>query len=56
MLEWLREKEAGADTMLWWELLAKSLLIDRAKEKNNERSGQLNLLMILMAYPNRKAQ
>ena len=45
MLEWQRVKEAGANTMLWWELLVKpgikSLLIERGKEMNNERSGQL---------------
>ena len=46
--------------MLWWELLVKpgikSLLIERGKEMNNERSGQLNLLMIQLAYLNRKVQ
>ena len=60
MLEWQRVKEAGADIMLWWELLVKpgikSLLIERGKEMNNERSGQLNLLMIQLAYLNRKVQ
>ena len=60
MLEWQRVKEAGADIMLWWELLVKpgikSLLIERGKERNHERSGQLNLLMIQMAYLNRKVQ
>ena len=39
MLEWQRVKEAGANTMLWWELLVKpgikSLLIERGKEMNN---------------------
>jgi len=60
MLEWQRVKEAGADIMCWWELLVKpgikSLLIERGKEMNNERSGQLNLLMIQLAYLNRKVQ
>ena len=60
MLEWQRVKEAGANMMLWWELLVKpgvkSLLIERGKEMNKERSGQLNLLMIQLAYLNRKVQ
>ena len=60
MLEWQRVKEAGADTMLWWELLVKpgvkGLLIERGKEMNNERSGQLNLLMIQLDYLNRNVK
>ena len=34
----------------------RSLLIERGKEMNNERAGQLNLLMIHQAYLNRKVQ
>ena len=60
MLEWQRVKEAGADIMVWWELLVKpgikSLLIERGKEMNNERAGQLNLFMIHQAYLDRKVQ
>ena len=60
MLELQRIKEAGADNMLWWELLVrpsiKRLLIERGKERKHKRSGQLNLLMIQMAYLNRKVQ
>ena len=51
---WLEVKQAGLNTLSWWELIVKpgvkKLLIDRGKELNLERSGQLNLLLLKQSY------
>ena len=58
MSEWEQVKEAGANTMSWWELLVKpgikKLLIERGKELNHEKNGRLNLLLLRQAYLSRK--
>ena len=58
MSEWELVREAGADTMSWWELLVKpgikKLLIERGKELNHLKNGRLNLLLLRQAYLSRK--
>ena len=57
---WSKVKEAGLDTLSWWEIVVKPgikhLLIHRGQELNKERSGILNLLQIRQSYLVRKLQ
>ena len=59
-ISWSEIRKAGLDIMSWWELIVKPgirrLLIERGKEMNTERSGQLNLLFLRQAYLVRKLQ
>ena len=47
-------RQAGLDTLPWWEVVVKpgikKLLIQRGKELNKDRSGQLNLLLLKQGY------
>ena len=51
---WSEVRQAGPDILSWWEVIVKpgvkKLLIERGKELNRERSGQLNLLLLKQAY------
>ena len=51
---WLQIREAGLDTLSWWDLIVKpgtrKLLIERGKELNQERNSLLNLLMLRQCY------
>ena len=51
---WNQIREAGLDTLSWWELIIKpgtrKLLIERGKELNEERNSLLNLLMLRQCY------
>ena len=51
---WLEVKQAGLDLLSWWELIVKpgikNLLINRGKELNKLKTGQLNLLLLRQAY------
>ena len=52
--DWAEVRQAGLNLMPWWDLIVKPgikrLLIERGKEMNMERSGQLNLLFLKQAY------
>ena len=54
MAEWLQVKEAGADLMLWWDLMVKGgikyLPIQRGKELEKQNIGILNMLKLKQAY------
>jgi len=60
LLEWEQAREAGANTIPWWELLVKpgikKLLIERGKEMNHHKNGHLNLLLLRQSYLSRKLQ
>ena len=51
---WSQVRDAGLDILTWWELVVKpgikKLLIERGREINFERAGELNLLQIRQAY------
>ena len=51
---WSEVRQAGLDILSWWELIVKPgvkrLLLQRGKELNKERSGQLNLLLLKQSY------
>ena len=51
---WSQVRDAGLDILTWWELVVKpgikKLLIERGREINLERAGELNLLQIHQAY------
>ena len=54
LIDWLKIREEGLDTLTWWELVIKpgirSIAIERSKELNQEHRGTLNLLLIKQAY------
>ena len=58
--EWNEVKSFGLDVMSWWEMLVKPgikrLLIERGKEINKNKRGELNLLLLRQAYLVRKVQ
>ena len=58
--KWIQVKNFGLDVLTWWELIVKpgvkKLLLERGKEINRERSGELNLLQLRQAYLVRKVQ
>ena len=51
---WSEVRQAGLDLLSWWEYIVKpgvkKLLIERGKELNKDRYGQLNLLMLKQSY------
>ena len=58
---WQQVKTAtGLEVLCWWELVVKpnlkKLLIERGKELNKEKFGELNLLQIRQAYLVKKIQ
>ena len=60
MLDWEEVHDLGLDILTWWELLVKpgikKLAIQRSKELNRERRGELNLLLLRQAYLTRRIQ
>ena len=52
--QWLEVRQAGLELLPWWEIIVKpgikSLLIERGKELNRDKTGQLNLLLLRQAY------
>ena len=57
---WIDIKNAGLSILDWWEIIVKpgikSLLIQRGKEINKHKAGQLNLLLLRQSYLVRKLQ
>ena len=57
---WYQVKNRGLDILTWWEIIVKpgikKLLIERGKEVNIERTGELNLLQIRQSCLVRKLQ
>ena len=60
MADWKEVKELGLDVLQWWEILVKpgirKLAMQRSKELNREKRGELNLLLLRQAYLARKLQ
>ena len=60
MTDWQEVHDLGLDIITWWELLVKpgirKLAIQRSKEINRERRGELNLLFLRQAYLMRRIQ
>ena len=60
MLDWQEVQDLGLDVLTWWELLVKpgikKLAIQRSKEMNRDRRGELNLLLLRQAYLTRQIQ
>ena len=58
--KWLQVREFGLDTLIWWEIIVKpgikKLLLQRGKEINRERSGEINFLQMVQSYLIRKIQ
>ena len=59
-LDWQEVNDLGLDILTWWMLLVKpgirKLALQRSKEINRERRGELNLLMLRQAYLTRLLQ
>ena len=57
---WSQVRSNGLDTLTWWEIVikpgVKKLLIERGREINLEKTGELNLLQIRQSYLVRKIQ
>ena len=60
MADWKEIKDLGLEVLQWWELVVKpgikKLAIQRSKELNRDKRGQLNLLLIQQAYLGSKLQ
>ena len=60
MKDWEEMKDLGLQVLQWWELVVKpgikKLAIQRSKEMDREKRGELNLLLIRQAYLSRKMQ
>ena len=60
MESWEKVKSFGLDVIQWWELIVKpgvkQLTIQRSKEINKVRRGEINLLFLRQAYLTRKLQ
>jgi hypothetical protein len=60
MQDWKEVKDLGLEVLKWWELLVKpgikKLAIQRSKELNWDKKGELNLLLIRQAYLARRLQ
>ena len=54
MNEWIEVKQQGLDVLSWWELMVKpgilKLGLNRNRELNKQKKGELNLLLIRQAY------
>ena len=54
MLDWQEVCDLGLDILTWWEVLVKpgirKLALQRSKEMNREKRGELNLLLLRQAY------
>ena len=60
MTDWLVVRSRGMEVLQWWELVVKpgvrKLAMKRSKEINQERRGELNMLMLRQSYLARKLQ
>ena len=60
MADWKEVKDLGIGVLQWWEILVKpgvkKLAIQRSKQLNKEKRGELNLLLLRQAYLARKLQ
>ena len=60
MSDWEEVYDLGLDILTWWESLVKpgikKIALQRSKEMNRERRGELNLLLIRQAYLTRRLQ
>ena len=60
MKDWQEIKDLGLGVLKWWEMLVKpgikKLAIQRSKELNWEKRGELNLLLLRQAYLAKKLQ
>ena len=60
MLDWQEVNYLGLDILSWWEIMVKpgikKLAIQRSKELNREKRGELNLLLLRQAYLIRQLQ
>ena len=60
MADWREVKDLGLDVLKWWELVVKpgikKLAIQRSKQLNKEKNGELNMLLLRQAYLARKLQ
>ena len=58
MSDWQEVKELGLEVLLWWEEIVKpgvkKLAMQRSKELNWEKRGELNLLLVRQAYLGKK--
>jgi hypothetical protein len=54
MADWAELKDLGLDILPWWELVVKpgirKLAMQRGKEINRAKRGELNLLLLRQAY------
>ena len=54
MADWREVKDQGLDVLMWWEIVVKpgvkKLAMQRSKEINRQRRGEINLLLIQQAY------
>ena len=57
---WIQIREFGLNVLTWWELVVKpgvkKLLLERGKEINKKRAGELNFLLLRQSYLVRKVQ
>ena len=60
MMDWQEVKDLGLNILTWWEIMVKpgikKLALNRGKEMNREKRGELNLLLLRQAYLARKLQ
>ena len=53
MADWREVKDLGLDVLKWWELVVKpgikKLAIQRSKQLNKEKKGELNMILLLQA-------
>ena len=58
MLKWKEVRDCGLDILTWWELVVKPgirrLAMERSREINYEKRGELNMLFIRQAYTVKK--
>ena len=60
MDHWLEIKSFGLNVIPWWEIIVKpgvkQLAIQRSKEINKTRRGEINLLFLRQSYLTKKLQ
>ena len=58
--KWEEFRREGLSVISWWEMIVKpgvrKITMDRSKELNRERRGELNLLILRQAYQIKKIQ
>ena len=60
MADWREVKNLELEVLEWWEIIVKpgikKLAIQRSKQLNSEKKGELNMLLLRQAYLARKLQ